>query len=141
MTNARLYKKGNTGKIKNMKVLIVEDEEALRKVLQEKMEHSGFETYAAKDGDEAWEMAKSKNPDIILLDLILPKRSGFDVLGMLKNDPELKTIPVIVLSNLAEDENLKKALALGAEDYFVKAQHPINEIVEKVKNRLLEKSR
>ena len=124
-----------------MKVLIVEDEEALRKVLQEKMEHAGFEAFAAKDGDEGWEMAKSKNPDIILLDLILPKRSGFDILSLLKQDAELKDIPVIVLSNLAEDENLKKALAMGAEDYFVKAQHPINEIVEKVKDRLLEKSR
>jgi DNA-binding response OmpR family regulator len=124
-----------------MKVLIVEDEEALRKVLQEKMQSSGFDTFAAKDGDEGWEMAKSKNPDIILLDLVLPKRSGFDVLGMLKQDPELKDIPVFVLSNLAEDESLKKALQMGAEDYFVKAQHPMNEIVEKVKNRLLEKAR
>lgn len=124
-----------------MKVLIVEDEEALRKVLQEKMENAGFETYAAKDGDEGWDMAKSKNPDIILLDLIIPKRSGFDVLTLLKQDPNLKSIPVFVLSNLAEDESLKKALDMGAEDYFVKAQHPINEVVEKVKNRLLAKSR
>jgi DNA-binding response OmpR family regulator len=124
-----------------MKVLVVEDEEALRKVLQEKLERFGFETFAAKDGMEGWDMAKSKNPDIILLDLILPKRDGFEVLSMLKQDEELKGIPVIVLSNLAEDENLKKALQMGAEDYFVKAQHPINEVVEKVKNRLLEKSR
>ena len=86
-------------------------------------------------------MAKAKNPDIILLDLILPKRNGFEVLTMLKQDPEMRDIPVIVLSNLAEDENLKKALAIGAEDYFIKAQHPINEIVEKVKERLLDKSR
>ncbi len=124
-----------------MKVLIVEDEEALRKVLQEKLQKSGFETFAAKDGVEGWDMAKSKNPDIILLDLILPKRSGFEVLTMLKQDPELANIPVFVLSNLAEDENLKKALTAGAEDYFVKSQHPINEVVEKVKSRLLEKSR
>lgn len=124
-----------------MKVLIVEDEEALRKVLQEKMEHAGFETFAAKDGDEGWDMAKNKNPDIILLDLILPKHTGFDVLATLKQDPGLKDVPVFILSNLAEDESLKKALAMGAEDYFVKAQHPINEIVEKVKARLFEKSR
>ena len=141
MAAPRLYKRSKKSKIKRMKVLIVEDEEALRRVLQEKMEHSGYETFAAKDGDEGFEMAKSKNPDIILLDLILPKHSGFDVLGMLKKDPELKGIPVFILSNLAEDENLKQALAMGAEDYFVKAQHPINEIVEKVKNRLIEKSR
>ena len=124
-----------------MKVLIIEDEEALRKVLQEKMQSSGFDTSAAADGMEGWDLAKSKNPDIVLLDLVLPKRSGFDVLAMLKQDPALKDIPVFILSNLAEDESLKKALAMGAEDYFVKAQHPINEIVEKVKNRLLEKAR
>jgi len=124
-----------------MKVLIVEDEEALRTVLQEKIQKSGFETFVARDGVEGWTMAKSKNPDIILLDLILPKRSGFDVLKMLKQDPDLKNVPVIVLSNLAGDEDLKKALQMGAEDYFVKSQHPINEIVEKLQNRLLEKSR
>ncbi len=124
-----------------MKVLIVEDEEALRKVLQEKLQRAGFEVFVAEDGNEGWDMAKSKNPDIILLDLILPKRNGFDVLGMLKQDPELKSIPVFVLSNLAEDENLKKALQMGAEDYFVKSQHPINEVIEKVKDRLMEKSR
>ena len=124
-----------------MKVLIVEDEEALRKVLQEKMQSSGFETFVAKDGDEGWDLAQSKNPDIILLDLVLPKHSGFDVLASLKQDPVLKDIPVFILSNLAEDESLKKALQMGAEDYFVKAQHPINEIIDKVKGRLLEKSR
>jgi DNA-binding response OmpR family regulator len=124
-----------------MKVLIIEDEEALRKVLQEKMEHSGFETFAAKDGAEGWDMARSKNPDIILLDLVLPKKNGFDVIDLLKNDSELKSIPIFILSNLAEDESLKRALQMGAEDYFVKSQHPINEIVEKVKTRLVEKSR
>jgi DNA-binding response OmpR family regulator len=124
-----------------MKVLIVEDEEALRKVLQEKIQNAGFETFAAKDGVEGWDMAKDKSPDIILLDLILPKRSGFEVLGMLKQDPTLKDIPVFVLSNLAEDESLKKALQMGAEDFFVKSQHPINEVIEKVKARLIEKSR
>ncbi len=124
-----------------MKVLIVEDEEALRKVLQEKMQNSGFETFAAKDGEEGWELAKSKNPDIVLLDLVLPKKSGFEVLSMIKQDPELKDIPVFILSNLAEDESLKKALQIGAEDYFIKSQHPINEIVEKVEDRLMGKSR
>lgn len=124
-----------------MKVLIIEDEEALRKVLQEKMQSVGLETFAAKDGVEGWDMIQAKNPDIILLDLILPKMDGFEVLTMMKKDPEFKNIPVIVLSNLAEDESLKKALQMGAEDYFVKAQHPINEVVETVKNRLIQRSR
>ena len=82
-----------------MKVLIVEDEEALRKVMQEKMENSGFTAFAAKDGAEGWDMAKAKNPDIILLDLILPKRNGFEVLTMLKQDPEMKDILIKFLDS------------------------------------------
>lgn len=75
-------------------------------------------------------------PDIILLDIILPKRSGLDILKELKDDAELKHVPVIVISNLGEDKNLKEALAIGADDYLIKIEHPINEIVEKV-NKLL----
>jgi two-component system alkaline phosphatase synthesis response regulator PhoP len=119
----------------------VEDEEALREVLLKKISDSYYETFTAKDGYAGWDLAKSKNPDIILLDLILPKRNGFDLLGMLKQDPELKDIPVFILSNLDGDENIKKALRMGAEDYFVKAEHPINEVVQKVKDRLIERSR
>ena len=76
--------------------------------------------------------ARQFRPDVILLDLILPKKLGMDVLAGIKSDDALRLIPVIVLSNLEGDETIKKALALGAEDYFVKTQHPIAEIVEKV---------
>lgn len=116
-----------------MNVLVVEDEEKFRKVLQEKLERSGFETMAAKDGDEGWEMAKNSKPDIILSDLIMPKRSGFDLLSKLKKDFDLRNVPVIILSNLADDEELKKVLQMGAADYFVKSQHTIEEVVDKVR--------
>ena len=119
------------------KVLIVEDEEVLAKVLREKFTDEGYGTEIAKDGDEGSAMVKKSKPDIVLLDLILPKKHGLVILEEIKNDPETKDIPVVVLSNLAEDDNIKKALELGASDYFVKAQHPIGEIVEKVSSILV----
>lgn len=124
-----------------MKVVIVEDEEILLKVLKEKFEKAGFDVAVAIDGVQAIPVIKKSNPDIILLDLVLPQKHGFEVLQNLKASSELKTIPIIVLSNLGQDEDIKKALQMGAEDYIVKTQHPINEVVEKVKNRLTIKSR
>ena len=115
-----------------MKILIVEDEESLAFVLKEKLDKSGFETKVAKDGEVALTLARAFKPELVLLDLVLPKKDGFSVLRELKADPELGPVPIIVLSNLGEDENIKKAFALGAKDYFVKSQHPINEIVEKI---------
>jgi DNA-binding response OmpR family regulator len=115
-----------------MKILIVEDEKALSAVIKEELAGAKHEVKVAEDGQEGLDLAKSFKPDVLLLDLLLPKKSGLDVLSELKADPSLKTIPVIVMSNLAEDETIKKALALGAEDYFVKTQHYAYEIVEKV---------
>ena len=124
-----------------MKIVIVEDEEILLKVLKEKFEKANFDVAVAVNGEEAMGIVKKFQPDVILLDLILPKKSGFEVLQEIKSDPELKQTPVIVLSNLGQDEDIKRALQLGAEDYIVKTQHPINEVIEKVKSRILGKSR
>lgn len=115
-----------------MKVLIVEDEKALSDVLKEEFRNGGFSVKVAGDGEEALKLAKSFKPAVALLDLILPKKGGLDVLKELKADASTKSIPVIVLSNLAEDESIKKALSLGAEDYFVKTQHSTYEVIEKV---------
>jgi len=115
-----------------MKILIVEDEDVLSLVLEEKFKNEGYSVSIAKDGEEAEPAVKKFKPDIILLDLILPKKGGLEVLESIKANSELKLIPVIVLSNLEGDETIKKALTLGATDYFVKTQHPIAEIVEKV---------
>ncbi len=119
-----------------MKILIVEDEEVLAKVFEEKFKRTHYEVDVASDGDIGLTKARLK-PDVIVLDLVLPKRNGFEVLEALKGDEELKSIPVVVVSNLGDDGDIKRALGLGAVDYFVKAQHPINEIVEKVKNVLI----
>lgn len=115
-----------------MKVLLVEDEAALSGIVKEELRGKGFDVKVAVNGEEALKFAQTFRPDMILLDLILPKKSGMDVLAELKLNPELKEIPVIVLSNLAEDESIKKALALGAKDYFVKTQHSIYEVIEKI---------
>ena len=120
-----------------MKILIIEDEDVLAKVLEEKFKKIGFTTKIAKDGEEATKMAKAFKPNLILLDLMLPKKDGFVVLKELKGDEFLKEIPVVIISNLEEDDNIKKGLAMGAVDYFVKSSHSINEIVDKLKSTFL----
>lgn len=124
-----------------MKILIVEDENILAKVLEEKFRAVDFEVRIAYNGETAIPMAREFTPDIILLDLILPKKSGFSVLEDLRAAPELSLIPVIVLSNLGQDEDIKKALQLGAKDYLVKIHHPIKEVIDKVKSLIFTKSR
>ena len=116
------------------KILIAEDEDILLNVLKDRFEAEGWEVTTAKDGVEAMG-AINKEPklDLVLLDLLMPKKDGFEVLKEVRDNPELKNLPIIVLSNLGGDEDIKKALALGAKDYFVKTQHPMSEIVEKAK--------
>ncbi len=121
-----------------MKILIVEDEEVLAKVLAEKLVKSGDEAAIAADGEVAITLAQSFRPDVIVLDLLLPKRSGFEVLQILNADQELKAVPVIVVSNLGEDSDIKRALSLGAADYYVKSEHPLNEIIEKIGNIVIQ---
>lgn len=119
------------------KIVIVEDEEALARVLKEKFEGEEFAVELAMDGKVALPVIQKMRPDIVLLDLMLPKRDGIDVLRDIKADRDLENLPVIVLSNLDGDEDIKQAIALGAKDYFVKSQHPIKEVVEKVKDFLI----
>jgi len=114
-------------------ILIVEDEEFLVRALKDNLISEGYSVSVAMDGEAAFDELKKKKPSLILLDLLLPKKNGFDVLKDLKKDPELQLIPVVILSNLGEDSEIKKALELGANDYFVKSQHPIQEVVEKVR--------
>jgi len=114
-------------------ILIVEDEDFLVRVLQDNLATESFKTDVARDGYEAMDKIRADKPLLILLDLLLPKKDGFEVLEEIKKNPDLKLIPVIVLSSLGGDADLKRALALGADDYFVKSQHPITEVIEKVK--------
>ncbi|OGZ45792.1 MAG: hypothetical protein A3C84_03270 [Candidatus Ryanbacteria bacterium RIFCSPHIGHO2_02_FULL_48_12] len=116
------------------KIVLVEDDEILSKVLYIEFTDAGFEVSQAFDGEVGLELVRSKRPDLVLLDVILPKKQGFAVLEELKKSPETKTIPVIMLTLLGEDEDIKKGLRLGADDYFVKSSHAVGEIIEKVKS-------
>ena len=117
-------------------VLIVEDEDFLIQALKDNLGAEGCTVDIAKDGEEAVKMVEKKKPDLILLDILMPKRDGFYVLEELKKNPKWKLIPVIVLSNLGEDTAIKRAMGMGADDYFVKSQHPIEEVIEKAKDYL-----
>lgn len=117
-------------------VLIVEDEDSLIRALEDNLIAEGCTVDIARNGEEAIEKIGKKKPNLVLLDILMPKRDGFYVLEEIKKNPEWKLIPVIVLSNLGEDTVIKKALEMGADDYFVKSQHPIQEILEKVKDYL-----
>ncbi len=118
---------------RKQKILIVEDEAILQKALQEILLQEDYEVVSALDGELGLKMASSEAPDIILLDLILPKMDGFEVLKALKKDEKTKKIPIIILTNLGGTEDVQKALVLGATNYIVKADHDLSEIVEKIK--------
>ena len=119
-----------------MKILIAEDEDSLVKVFREKFEREKFEVETVVTGDLVVSAIQKFMPDIILLDIILPKKTGLVILKEVKADPAIQHIPVIMISNLDGDEQIKESIKLGAVDYLVKSQHPINEIVEKVNNAL-----
>lgn len=120
-----------------MKILIAEDEEILLDVLKEKFEDENFSVSVAISGEEVIPMTKKIKPDIILLDILLPKINGIEILTQLKNNDALSNIPVIMLTNLSEDTKIKEALDIGAVDYLIKTQHPINEVIEKVNKYVL----
>jgi DNA-binding response OmpR family regulator len=117
-------------------ILFIEDESALQKTFGEILKQEGYEMISALDGETGLRLAKSEKPDLILLDLILPKIHGFEVLKKIKEDKEIKDIPVIVLTNLEKIEDVDKALELGATTYLVKAQYSLEEVVEKIKKAL-----
>jgi len=119
------------------KILIVEDDKFLRELITRKLDAENFSTIEAIDGEEGLKILKEEaKPDVILLDLILPGIDGFEVLSRIKEEPALSSIPVIILSNLGQREDIERGLKLGAVDYLVKAHFTPNEIVEKVKQAL-----
>lgn len=118
------------------KILFIEDESALQKTFDEILRQEGYEVISALDGETGLREAESEKPDLILLDLILPKINGFDVLKKLKEKEETREIPVIVLTNLEGAGDVQKAVELGAKTYLVKANYSLEEIVKKIKKTL-----
>ncbi len=117
---------------KNYSVLLVEDDSFLANIYKTKFEMEGFKVTVAGNGELGLKEAKKKIPDVILLDILLPKMDGFTVLEHLKEDTELKAVPVILLTNLGQKDDVDKGLKLGAADYLIKAHFKPSETVEKV---------
>lgn len=113
-------------------ILVVEDDKFLRELLVRKLGGEGFDVKNAIDAEMAFSILAERTPNIILLDLILPGVDGFEILARIKANPKLVDIPVIILSNLGQKEDLDKAMALGAKDFMVKANFTLDEIVTKV---------
>jgi len=118
------------------KILFIEDESALQKTFGDILKNKGYGVLKALDGESGLRSAKGERPDLILLDLILPKMDGFEVLKELKENEETKNIPVIILTNLEETEDIQKALELGATTYLVKSSYTLEEVVNKIEKAL-----
>ncbi len=116
------------------KILIIEDDHFLSSILKSRLEKDNFLVSQAFDGDEGLSMLKQAKPDLIILDLIMPKVSGFEVLQSISLDPELNKVPVMIASNLGQDSDIQKAKSLGAVEYYVKVRTSIDELAELVKN-------
>jgi len=122
--------------IKQKVILFVEDESALQKVFSDALSKEGYKIVSALDGEAGLEMAKSESPDLVLLDLILPKKDGFSVLAELKSNPQTAGIPVIVLTNLESSADVERAITMGANTYLVKANYKLDEVIAKIRDSL-----
>lgn len=120
-------------------ILIVDDDLTLREMYEERLKAEGFAVDAAQDGEEALQKAKTDKPNLILLDIMMPKINGLDVLKMLKADDDTKHIPVLLLTALIQDIDRTKGLTSGADDYIVKSETMPGEVIDKIK-KTLEKS-
>ncbi len=114
------------------KVLVVEDDKFLRELFVRKMFNEGFDVESAIDAEQVFEILANKRPEVILLDLILPGVDGFEILDKIKKDDDLKDIPVMVISNLGQKEDIDKAIELGAVDFLIKANYTLDEIINRV---------
>ncbi|MFH1036726.1 MAG: response regulator [Patescibacteria group bacterium] len=114
-------------------ILVIEDDKFLRELMSQKLVKEGYKISEAVDGEEGLKKIKEEKPGLVLLDLILPGIDGFEVLSRAKADPEIGKIPVIILSNLGQREDIEKGLKLGATDYLIKAHFTPGEIIDKIK--------
>ena len=124
----------------NATILIADDDITLRDMYQTRLETEGFKVLVSADGEETLANLREQKPDLVLLDIMMPKMNGLDVLEQMKKDPELKKIPVIILTALIQDLTKVKSLMTGADDYLMKSEVMPGEVIQKVK-QVLEKSR
>ncbi|HDM32063.1 MAG TPA: response regulator [bacterium] len=120
------------------KILLIEDEDIMIDLLEKKLSQEGYKVVVAKDGEEGLRKMKEMEPkpDLILLDIIMPKMGGFEVMEEMQKDPQLREIPVIIISNSGQPVELDKAKKLGAKDWLIKTEFDPKEVIEKVKRQL-----
>lgn len=121
---------------KKQTVLIVEDDEFLRSLAAKRLDKEGLGVQVAVDGETALAVAREVKPDVIVLDLILPGLDGFEVLEKIKAEESLKTVPIIVFSNLGQKEDIERAQYLGAASFLVKSNFTLDDLLDKVKEQL-----
>ena len=117
-----------------IKIVLIEDDTFLGGMYVTKLNLEGFDVKLAEDGEKGLKLVKSEQPDLVLLDIILPKMSGFDVLKDIKGDESIQDIPVILLTNLGQRDDVQKGIKLGAKDYLIKAHFMPSEVVAKIKS-------
>lgn len=117
-------------------IMIIEDDRFLSSLMKARLEKDGFSVIQAFDGEEAVQLFKQQLPSLIILDLIMPKVTGFEVLQTISITPQLSKVPVVILSNLAQDSDIEKARQLGAKEYFVKVKVSIDDLVGRIKTLL-----
>jgi len=123
------------------RILIIEDDKFLLKLYSDKLKREGFEVSMAISGEEGLGKVEREKPDLVLLDIILPQKNGFDILGEIKLNKETKNIPVIILTNLGQESDIKIGLDLGAADYLVKTDFSINKLPELVRKHLAKRKK
>jgi len=119
------------------KIMVVEDDRFLSSLIRARLEKDGFTVLQAFDGEEAIQSLKTEKPDLVILDLIMPKVTGFEVLQSISITPGFENVPVVILSNLAQDSDIQKARQLGAKEYFVKVKISIDDLIGKIKELMV----
>jgi DNA-binding response OmpR family regulator len=124
------------GMTKAKRILLVEDDDALANVYQTRLEAEGFDVCRVANGEDALSTALEYHPDLVLLDVMMPKVSGFDVLDIFRNTPQTAELKVIILTALSQESDRQRADKIGADDYLVKSQVVIADVVERIKHHL-----
>ncbi|MDP3685586.1 MAG: response regulator [bacterium] len=117
-------------------ILLIEDDAFIAGMYSTKLSMLGYTIRVASDGEEGWQMLTAEPPDLLLLDIVLPKRDGFEILAAARNDPKLKDLPILLLTNLGQKPDVERGLELGANDYIIKAHFTPSEVVEKIEKML-----
>ncbi len=125
--------KSNENKEKKKIIMVVEDDFFVMDIYQTKLSQEGYEVIQAENGEEALQKIEKEKPDLVLLDIIMPQLDGWQVLKKMKADERFKNIPVVLLTNLSQKENIDEGLKLGAQDYLIKSHFTPSEVLEKIK--------